>query len=244
MKVAVIGDIQANLPALEAVLAHARQQGVGAIWNVGDFLGYGPSPDEVVQRLRQEFALSTIGSYDRKVLRFKKRESKWRQSKPLEEYLALKWAYENLSKTSRKYLRFLSREIRMKARGRRVLLTHSPAKDLEGWAREARADVVVFGDAGEACSQQMGHILCLTPGSVGWPGSDGEASYVTLHLRSTASFAVDAELEVVHHRVVYDVEALAAAIRDPGRGIPEMLARTFLQGLGLGTEGGGRGEVE
>jgi predicted phosphodiesterase len=39
VKIALIGDVHANLPALEAVLNHARQQKVEAIWNVGDFVG-------------------------------------------------------------------------------------------------------------------------------------------------------------------------------------------------------------
>ena len=53
MKVAVLGDIHGNLPALEAVLAHARGQGVDAIWNIGDFVGYGAFPEGVEQYLCQ-----------------------------------------------------------------------------------------------------------------------------------------------------------------------------------------------
>ena len=74
MKAAVIGDIHANLPALERVLDHAHGQGVESIWNVGDSVGYGPFPEEVVQRLQRDYVLSTIGSQDRKILRFKKRQ--------------------------------------------------------------------------------------------------------------------------------------------------------------------------
>ena len=69
MKVALIADIHANLPALQAVLAHARKRKVKAIWNAGDFVGYGPFPDEVVRRVRAEKALSIAGNYDLKVLR-------------------------------------------------------------------------------------------------------------------------------------------------------------------------------
>ena len=53
MKVALIGDVHANLPALEAVLADAHQRGVEAIWNVGDIVGYGAFPNEVIQQLQQ-----------------------------------------------------------------------------------------------------------------------------------------------------------------------------------------------
>ena len=54
MKVALIGDVHANLPALEAVLAHIREQNIAKIWHVGDFVGYGAFPDQVVQRHRTE----------------------------------------------------------------------------------------------------------------------------------------------------------------------------------------------
>jgi predicted phosphodiesterase len=53
MKIALIGDVHANLPALEAVLQHSRQSGAEEIWNVGDSIGYGAFPEEVIQRLRQ-----------------------------------------------------------------------------------------------------------------------------------------------------------------------------------------------
>ena len=87
MKAALIGDIHANLPALEAVLAHINAQGVQKIWNVGDFVGYGPFPDEVVrlfqtaQRLQNENMLNIVGNYDLKVLDFKQKKAKWRKKK-------------------------------------------------------------------------------------------------------------------------------------------------------------------
>jgi len=69
MRVALLGDVHANLPALEAVLEHAARQRVKALWNVGDFVGYGAFPDEVVTRLRHASwnALSIVGNYDLKV---------------------------------------------------------------------------------------------------------------------------------------------------------------------------------
>ena len=45
MKIALIGDVHANLPALEAVLEHALEQGVQAVWNIGDFVGYNAFPE-------------------------------------------------------------------------------------------------------------------------------------------------------------------------------------------------------
>jgi hypothetical protein len=46
-RVAVITDIHANLPALEAALADIARIGVDAVYCGGDLVGYGPHPNEV-----------------------------------------------------------------------------------------------------------------------------------------------------------------------------------------------------
>jgi hypothetical protein len=58
MKIALLGDIHANLPALEATLCHAGQNGADAIWNAGDSIGYGAFPNEVISILRGEKAIN------------------------------------------------------------------------------------------------------------------------------------------------------------------------------------------
>jgi len=238
MKVAIIGDVHANLPALEAVLAHARAQGAEAIWNVGDFVGYGPFPDEVIERLRQGYALSTSGSYDRKVLRFKKRKDKWRRKKQLEKFLACQWAYERLSKKNRRYLRFLSREIRMKVQTRRVLVTHTspgsskesltgetPARRLGEMAGEAKAEVIVCGHSHQPFVRRVKGSWFINPGSVGQPrDGDPRASYAMLQITAD-------DIQVEPHRLAYDVDALVTAMRD--HSLPEAFAQMALQGRDL-----------
>ena len=91
MKVALLGDIHANLPALEAVLNHAYGQGIDAIWNTGDWVGYNAFPNQVVTQLRESGAISIVGNYDLKVLRFKKKKKKWRHSKNPRKYLAFRY---------------------------------------------------------------------------------------------------------------------------------------------------------
>jgi putative phosphoesterase len=239
MKVALIGDIHANLPALEAVLAHAEAQGVEAIWNVGDLVGYGAFPDEVVQRIRKaENIISIAGNYDLKVLKFKQKKDQWRQSKHPEKYRAFQWAYENLSKKNRKYMRFLSQEVRLKVKGRRILLTHgspesnqdpltpdTPEKRLQELAKLAKADVVVCGHSHQPFVRQVDGIWFINPGSVGRPDDgDPRASYAVLSVRPDG-------VEVLHHRVEYDVAQAVAAIHE--RGLPEVFAQMAEQGLSL-----------
>jgi len=62
MRVAVLSDIHANLPALDAVLAAVPS--VDGIWQLGDVVGYGPYPDEVVARLRDVGAVGVRGNHD------------------------------------------------------------------------------------------------------------------------------------------------------------------------------------
>lgn len=245
MDVALIGDIHGNLPALEAVLAHARQEGATAVWNVGDLIGYGPFPEGVVQRLREESVLSTIGKTDLRVLRFKKKRDKWRKSKPLEEYLALEFAYDNLSKSSRKYLRFLSEELRMRVQGRRVLVTYAslgsskwllvpnaPDKQLRQVADEVKADVIVCGCShrpfvASTDSVEGETTWFINPGSVGLPeDGDPRSSYAMLRFQPEA-------IHVTHHRIEYDIERVVAAVREYK--LPDTLAQMFIEGRGLVT---------
>lgn len=62
MLVAVLSDIHSNAYALEAVL-----DGIGPVdqlWVLGDIVGYGPHPDQVVERLRAEGAIAVQGNHD------------------------------------------------------------------------------------------------------------------------------------------------------------------------------------
>jgi predicted phosphodiesterase len=62
MRIAVLSDIHGNLPALEAVLAALKPY--DAVWELGDIVGYGPQPDEVVARLAAEGAIGVRGNHD------------------------------------------------------------------------------------------------------------------------------------------------------------------------------------
>ena len=68
-RVAVITDVHANLPALEAVLTVIDETDVDAVYCGGDLVGYGPHPNEVC-RLIEEREIPTIyGNYDYAIAR-------------------------------------------------------------------------------------------------------------------------------------------------------------------------------
>ena len=238
MRVALIGDVHANLPALEAVLAHARDRGIEAIWNVGDFVGYGPFPDEVVQRLRQEGALSIVGNYDLKVLKFEKKKEKWRRTKRPEKLLAFQWAHDHLSRESHSYLRSLPKELRLHVESRRILLTHgspasneepltpgTPEERLRELAQGADADVIVCGHSHQPFAREVHGVWFINTGSVGRP-DDGDPRACYGFLQITPE-----HVRVRHYRVEYDVGRAAAAVRE--RNLPEAFAQMILQGRSL-----------
>ncbi|HMJ72023.1 MAG TPA: metallophosphoesterase family protein [Solirubrobacterales bacterium] len=68
MRVAVISDIHANLPALEAVLRAIDGAGIEEIWCLGDVLGYGAEPDECADLVRERCAICLVGNHDLAVL--------------------------------------------------------------------------------------------------------------------------------------------------------------------------------
>ncbi|MDQ3554822.1 MAG: metallophosphatase family protein [Chloroflexota bacterium] len=62
MRVAVLSDIHGNLPALDAVLDALAP--FDEVWVLGDIVGYGPEPNEVVARLRQLRTTAVRGNHD------------------------------------------------------------------------------------------------------------------------------------------------------------------------------------
>ena len=62
---AILGDIHANIDALDAVLADARSQGVTDYISVGDVVGYNAAPAECIRVVRDELKCPVVrGNHD------------------------------------------------------------------------------------------------------------------------------------------------------------------------------------
>jgi predicted phosphodiesterase len=68
MRLAIISDIHGNLPALHAVLAHARRAGFDALVNLGDIASGPLWPRETVDLLMAQRWLTLAGNHERQVL--------------------------------------------------------------------------------------------------------------------------------------------------------------------------------
>jgi predicted phosphodiesterase len=68
VRLAILSDIHANLPALEAVLADARDAGLEDLWCLGDVVGYGAQPDECASLVAERCDPCLVGNHDLAVL--------------------------------------------------------------------------------------------------------------------------------------------------------------------------------
>ncbi len=64
MKILIISDIHGNQEAMEACLASVKG-GYDQVYNLGDIVGYGASPNEVVDRSRELGGLFVRGNHDK-----------------------------------------------------------------------------------------------------------------------------------------------------------------------------------
>jgi len=62
MRIAVLSDIHANLAALDAVREDLPE--LDETWVLGDIVGYGPQPNEVIRALQEMGARSVLGNHD------------------------------------------------------------------------------------------------------------------------------------------------------------------------------------
>lgn len=64
MRLAIISDIHSNFRALQAVLADIDDSGIDKIVSLGDNIGYGPEPEEVISTLMEREIISVLGNHE------------------------------------------------------------------------------------------------------------------------------------------------------------------------------------
>ena len=219
MRIAVFSDVHGNLPALKATLAAIDAEHPDAIWYAGDFVGYGPWPDECVRLIQARADVAISGNYDVKVLKYPRKAVKWEHSKDARKLAAFRHAYENLAPESLAYLESLPSWQRIPFGEQRVLMIHSapdsdregitpdtPAARLEAIAATASAEVILTGHTHRPLVTRACGTLFVNPGSAGRPvDGDTRASFALVTLDESG-----AQAEI--RRVTYPVEAVIAAL--------------------------------
>ncbi|MBN1423463.1 metallophosphoesterase family protein [Candidatus Fermentibacteria bacterium] len=232
MRVAVLGGIRANLPALDTVVADARQHRVDAIWNVGNFTGFGPFPGAVIDRLQELGALSVLGRDELLLLKLHQMEDTVHRTMQ-HEFVPLRYAQAHLSEGHHRFLRSVPRHLELTVAGVRVLLVHgSPSARLPHQATldhlriladESHAQVVVYGHEPTAGTRRIRGVVFMNPGSVGQShDGDPRASYAVMTITERV-------VRTSFRRVDYPVESTAVAMK--ACGLPAYGAEALRQGV-------------
>ncbi|HTZ99377.1 MAG TPA: metallophosphoesterase family protein [Candidatus Aquilonibacter sp.] len=239
MRYLILSDIHANLTALDTVLAVAKGRWDKAVC-LGDLVGYGPDPNEVIERVRALPAVTIRGNHDKAIAGIADAD----EFNPIARNAVL-WTRAQLRPENQEYLENLPKGP-MTVNGFTIVhgAVHdedeyvlSPALAVDG-LRDAPTPVTFFGHThlqggfslrGEDVTLmhfkpsggnefftlhvEQGTTYLLNPGSIGQP-RDGDPR---------AGFAI-ADLDsgtVEFWRVPYDIENVQGRMR--GAGLPEAL---------------------
>ena len=234
MRVALISDVHSNWEALRAVWREIR--GADVILCMGDLVGYGASPNEVVEFVRKEMEKRTFlcirGNHDNAIAF----GADWAFNPYARE--AVRWHQRVMSIENLEFLRRLPvRGLFTDDTGRSYLLIHgSPRAPLDEYLfpwlpdSEFRAvlsyvkqDDLLVGHTHIPMLKIFDGRRIINPGSVGQPrDGDWRAAYAVM---DTGKELPD---NVEFHRVEYNVEESARKIIETG--LPRFLAERLYDG--------------
>jgi predicted phosphodiesterase len=239
MRIALFGDIHANLEALEAVLQDASQQGVTDYVCLGDIVGYNADPAACLEIVRQMNCPTIKGNHDEDAAGSHSLEA----MNPVAAQ-ALEWTRKQLSAEQRQWLS----QLRMVRQVADFTVVHSTLDQPTHWNYVTnrfdamsnfsyqftqvcfhghthvprvylKSDKVLEVPA-ESVAIEPGMKYFINAGSVGQPrDGDWRACYVIYDL--------DEQL-VVFRRVEYDIVKTQKKIL--AAGLPEMLAKRIQEG--------------
>lgn len=230
-RIALLSDVHANLPALEAVLADIdRQSELSAVYHIGDLVGYAPWPNEVVSLLRERGITGVAGNYDSTTAtHYKHCGCKYEDPRQEElSHLSYAWTLENTTEETKRFLGALPFRLDVRPfgghrSGPRLILVHgnpvlntvywtedrpdSFASQMAAQAGAKKGDVIAFGHTHKPWSKTIEGIHFVNTGSVGRPkDGDPRAGHVVL------GFNGETDVKIEFKRIPYDVERTAKAI--------------------------------
>jgi putative phosphoesterase len=187
VRIGVISDLHGNIHALRAVIAEFATRGVRDVICLGDLVGYGASPAEVIDWLRQHEVPTTLGASDARVA--------FEFADPLEPRqgvadATLAWTKTVLSREDLAFLRGLNLSTRLQTPAGRLKFFHgqpddpdgrldlrAPEGELDGLLESMHCQVVLCGGTHVPYVRRVQRGLFVNPGSVGLslngePGAD------------------------------------------------------------------------
>ena len=224
MKIVVFSDIHGNKPALDNVLNDIKAQTPDQVFCLGDLVGYGPRPNEVIETIREAAIPTIMGNYDEGV-GFEKGDCGCvytTDEEKLNGAKSIEWTTNTVTPENKEFLRNLHNKIEFTAENYKILLVHGSPRRINEYLYEDRperslarmletvdADVMLCGHTHKPYHRVVNGVHLINDGSVGKPkDGDNRACYVLLE--------VDDNITVEFRRVEYPINAVADEVRDFG----------------------------
>jgi protein phosphatase len=225
VKIAVISDIHANLPALEAVLQDIEARKADRIICLGDVIGKGPSNKEAVDICRSECDAVIVGNWDKYLY---EDMLLMHQGEPEKVPESNQWYIRDIGDERMEYLGSLPHYTEFMLGGKLVRLFHAHPKNFnryfsdspkeqklelfepnDGSTAQELADIAIYADIHVVYMQFLHGRQLLNVGSVGNPLDIPQASYVMLE---GGESGVNADFI----RIPYDIEKAIQNARTAG----------------------------
>ncbi len=217
-RVAVIGNINGNLPLLEAILADARNRGADLVIGSGNLASGGAFPEETIEKARESEMVCILGQDDRSMLKSCPGKGRRKRAPDLKDFL-FRWTVERLNDDQKKYLQLLPDERRLSLMGSKVLVTRwkilRKNLHLRGTGRDEQfarigqgtgAQVVICSDIPQPFSRRAGGAWVISPGDAEFVSGDERRGSYTLIQTEPFDF--------FHIRIPYDVVREDVALRE------------------------------
>ncbi len=231
----MIADIHGNIEALDAVLSSIDALGIQTVYCLGDLVGYGPNPNEVIERLTQRGIPSVQGNYDEGTGYDRMAcGCDYADERAMDIGSAsLAWTQKTVTSQNKDRLRKLPERLDIRLGNYRIHMVHgSPDRNneylyedtprLEEIAEALSEDILICGHTHLPFHRRVQGKHITNAGSVGKP-KHGNAQSVFAMVSAEWD-----ELKVDFHYVSYEVEKTAEKITRSE--LPNELAVMLLQG--------------
>jgi len=234
MKIAIFSDIHGNKQALDKILQDIEKQRVEQIFCLGDLVGYGPRPNEVIETIREVDIPTVMGNYDEGI-GYDKGECGCAYVTDDEKFngrKSIEWTSSQVTQKNKEFLKNLEYQISFKTNRYNFLLVHGsprkineylyedrPEKNLTRMLETIDTDILVCGHTHKPYHRVVNGVHIINDGSVGKPkDGDPRACYVLI--------TIDNNVSVEFKRVNYPVKEVAKEIVEFG--LPKVFAEELL----------------
>ena len=217
MKLAVISDIHGNVYALMKTFEDIDEQKVDKIICLGDLVGYGPHPNEVVALIKRREIPCIKGNYDASVV---DGDFTFIRDNTVNSF-TLPWTCNEVRASNKHFLSELPTELNYDFNGVKIKFTHGSPKKINEYLFEngdntknimndLEEDVLVCAHTHIPCVKKYGNKLLVNVGSVGKPKiGKPNPTYAIIEIEDNGEIKVTFRyLEYEFKRIVKDCTML------------------------------------